>query len=107
MTQAIAEIVAEAQRLMATGKLAEAEGNLRGAAADLLPAEPVLWFTLAHCLGAQKKYSAAEDIYRDLLRFFPTHLETLHHLGNIVADQGRIEEAVRLFGLHPLKGSKI
>ena len=55
-------------------------------------------FARAAALHRERKLGEAEHIYQAILQLDDKHVDTLHNLGSIRTQQGRVDEALRLLG---------
>ncbi len=83
----------------ATDQRAKAERFLRQAVPESAPADrPELALALADLLGRQDRLGDAEEFLRLALVAAPERLDVRERLARLQADEGRLEEALRLVG---------
>lgn len=82
-----------AQAQILAGQLAAAEKGLRRAVA-VDPRYGLAWYRLAVVLDNTQRRAEAEAAYREAIRFDPSNLEPRKALGAMLAEAGRLSEAI-------------
>lgn len=82
--------------LQTEAHVGEGEVRLRRAAADH-PDDPFVQFGLAWAARRGRDLVTAEQAYREALRLWPDHGRVLNNLGNVLAEQGRTDDALALY----------